>query len=667
MHVAVHAPAPRNRALDGLRALAVGAVLAYHLFPAYVPGGYLGVDLFFVLSGFLITSLLLREGIVSGRVCLYSFWLRRARRILPAAFTVLVSTCSAALLVNPDLRVNMWQQVLGIVTFSTNWVQIITGGSYFDASIPQLFVHYWSLAVEEQFYLLWPPLLLGLWALSRRLGVSITALVGLAAISMAAGSAALMATGYTPTTDPSALYYGTHTHAFGLLLGATLAAVLTGTHPSPLAARWTGKHLPWHRPAMWNVLTSSALIVFIGACFWLTDSGAAAYRGGIVAVCVAVTVLIAAAALGRSAWAAVLSHPALVWIGQRSYSLYLWHWPVFIITGSLLNSVQARQAGLVPVVTIAVAVILSAISYRLIERPFQRDGFRRTLGLPERHHPTTTPTAMQPRGHFQPRTLRRRTTLTARQAATEAAARGRRHQWRAEAVAATTMVLLALTGLSAFSVTTAPRRTSIEQQLSSSAASHLPPAAPTGTSTAPTPEPPQHRPLPPGEDISVIGDSVALGATQSFVRLFPGLTEQQVNAEVSRSYTAVPGIISGLHDAGIVRPVVILALGANGPADNSYLIETLDEIGPDHLVVVMNAYSPLPANSDINAGIAAAVAGRDNVELGDWFSAISPRPDLLAADQVHPSGQEGQDLYVSTARDALQRLVDRQPKNAPVR
>ena len=653
MHTASPAPASRNRAIDGLRAIAVSAVFAYHLFPTFVPGGYLGVDLFFVLSGFLITSLLVRERVLEAAVSLKGFWIRRARRILPAALTVMLATCSAALLVSPDLRVNLWQQVLGIVTFSTNWVQILTGSSYFDSTIPQLFVHYWSLAVEEQFYLIWPLALLGLWALARRADRSSSRVLGGVVISLAVLSALGMALGYREGEDPSALYYGTHTHAFGLLLGAALAVALTSTHPSRLAARWTARRLPWRSSAMWNVVTSTALLVFLIACFWLSDTSAIAYRGGIFVVCVAVMVLIAAAALGHSVWAGLLSHPALVWIGQRSYSMYLWHWPVFVILTVMLDSAAARQAGLVPVLTIALTMALSALSYRLIERPFQLNGFRATIGW-RRRHPETDSTPRRADTAVPRLVPRRQVPATARQAAAQSAARGQRHQWRSAVVGMTSLLLLALAGLSTYAVGTAPQQTSIQQQLEQAAIAGSEPVS----SQLPVSEP---KPLPAGDTISVIGDSVTLGSTESIVAQFPGMTDQQVNAEVSRSYIQVPGIIEQLQASGILRPVVILALGANGPAGSEYVNQSLDMIGPDHIVVVVNAYSPLPANADINAGIAEAAQGRSNVELADWYSAIAERPELLAADQVHPIGQEGQDLYATVIREALQRLVDRQP------
>lgn len=624
----------RNNALDGLRAIAVVSVFAFHLFPASVPGGYLGVDIFFVLSGFLITSLLLRETTVDGAVSLKNFWLRRARRILPAAFSVMAASCAAALLVSADLRVGLWQQVLGILTFTTNWVQIATETSYFESQIPQLFLHYWSLAIEEQFYLVWPLVLLGLLWLVRRMPMRRTALA-VVIFALAIGSAALMWAGYTEGTDSSPIYFGTHTHAFGLLIGAALAVVTSSQNTSKLASRWTGDAFPWRTDAAWTLASSIAGVVIVAAFFLMNDKDALAYQGGIFVICLATAVLIAAAALGRGALTSPLSHPAMVWVGRRSYSMYLWHWPVFVIAGQLFDdNPEQAQSGFVAVLTIAVVTLLSHLSYVWIELPFQRYGYGGVAQLVRRQDTEPKP-------------------VTARAAAK--AAPPVKSRLLPVGATALTAAMVVLTGIGAYSVTTAPQKTSIEEQLEAAGGQSASASAANEMEL-----PPEPQPLPAGTDISVIGDSVALGSTEAFTRAFPGMDPAQVNAEVSRSLIAVPGILQELSAAGVERDVIIVAMGANGPAGSEYIDAIMDEIGPDRLVVVMNAHSSLPVNADINAGISESVANHPNAEVGDWDAAISERPDLLAADNVHPAGEEGRDLYAQVAKSALQRLVDRQ-------
>ncbi|MFH5822161.1 acyltransferase family protein [Georgenia sp. AZ-5] len=239
------ADAGRIEGLDGLRALAVAAVLVYHLRPASLPGGFLGVDVFFVVSGFLITTLLLREIATRGRIDLARFWLRRARRLLPPLLAVVVLSVPLAWLASTDLLVGIGRQVLGAVTFSSNWLEIGAGSSYFDATAPQLFVNFWSLAVEEQFYLLWPAAVAALVAAAggrRRTRV---------ALVLAAVSAAFMAVLHTPGEDATRVYYGTDTHLFGLMIGAALAFAFAtpGTALRPRrgdgAGATSGPRWPW--------------------------------------------------------------------------------------------------------------------------------------------------------------------------------------------------------------------------------------------------------------------------------------------------------------------------------------------------------------------------------------------------------------------------------------
>ena len=208
--------------LDGLRAIAVIVVIAFHFVPAAAPGGYLGVDVFFVISGFLITTLLLRERSRTGRVSVPRFWLRRARRLLPALAVVVLTCGAAAAVIGGDVLVHLGSQVLGAATFSSNWLYIVQGTSYFATTSPELFRNLWSLAVEEQFYLLWPGLLiLLLFVRWRWLRVVIVSL-------LAVSSAVAMALLFTPPGDATRVYYGTDTHSFGLALGAAVAIAIEG-------------------------------------------------------------------------------------------------------------------------------------------------------------------------------------------------------------------------------------------------------------------------------------------------------------------------------------------------------------------------------------------------------------------------------------------------------
>ncbi|HET9492773.1 MAG TPA: acyltransferase, partial [Chloroflexia bacterium] len=206
--------------LDGLRAVAVIAVLLYHAGLPLFAGGFLGVEVFFVISGFLITSLLLAEWNANGRIDLPAFWLRRARRLLPAVYTLVVVVLVVAVVFLPEEVSMLRGDGAAAFTYVTNWYLIFNERSYFEAmGRPSMLLHLWSLAVEEQFYLVWPPVLALLLRFRRRGAILAVVLAGAAASSL------LMALLYSPEADPSRVYYGTDTRATGLLIGAALAFV----------------------------------------------------------------------------------------------------------------------------------------------------------------------------------------------------------------------------------------------------------------------------------------------------------------------------------------------------------------------------------------------------------------------------------------------------------
>ena len=337
--------------LDGLRALAVVAVVVFHLNPAWLPGGFLGVDIFFVVSGFLITTLLVREHARTGRLDLPAFWARRARRLLPALLVVIPFSVLLAWVSERDLLVGIGPQVLGALTFSF-WVQIAAGSNYFAATSPQLLTNLWSLAVEEQFYLAWPLITLGLLIAIR----SARSRIGIVLI-LAAGSGFLMAARFDPEVGATRVYYGTDTHVFGLMIGAALA--LWWTTPEIRGpAFWIARR----RPA-----TALALGVLAGLMWWLDESRPLTFRGGLVLASVASAVLIASAITGGTL-ARALDLPALRWIGERSYGIYLWHWPVILVVNADYGPVPGSAGfGWTRLWCVVVILALADLCYRLVE------------------------------------------------------------------------------------------------------------------------------------------------------------------------------------------------------------------------------------------------------------------------------------------------------------
>jgi peptidoglycan/LPS O-acetylase OafA/YrhL len=345
---------PYRAGLDGLRALAVTGVFLYHANVSWMPGGFLGVDLFFVLSGYLITSLLLHEFAARGAIDLVAFWGRRARRLFPAVAVVILFALLATLTIARDDLGRTRADALSALVYLTNWHEIIASHSYFNQfGRPSLLQHLWSLAVEEQFYLFWPLLLLlGLRRLHPRTVISLTALLAVA-------SCALMWILYNPNGDPSAVYYGTDTRAFTLLIGALLAFAW----PSAQTALRRWKHSSTAVDAVGVVALLGVLALFVR----VQDFDPWLYRGGFLLMAVVGAVLVAAASEPDTRLGRVLGWSPLRWLGARSYGIYLWHWPIMQLTRP---QIDVPLNG-VPLILLQGAATLAAaaLSYRYVEMP----------------------------------------------------------------------------------------------------------------------------------------------------------------------------------------------------------------------------------------------------------------------------------------------------------
>lgn len=310
--------------LDGIRALAVLGVLVFHGMPDWLPGGFLGVDVFFVLSGFLISTLLLEQLAARGSINFRVFYLHRARRLLPPLVAMIALSALLVVLFAHDAAGQFRRSVLPSLFYVANWSFIVEQQSYFEAiGRPPLLQHLWSLAIEEQFYLLWPLVLLVLYRAWGRIGV------GRVALWTALASTLLMAflsfLWNMPTyADASRLYFGTDTHAMSLLVGAALAAVFRpGAMPRSLAPSRR-----WALTGVGVVATMGVLWAYVN----VHESGDWLYRGGFLLFAGAVAVMMAVVAHPASLLGPVFAIAVLRYIGTRSYGLYLYHWPIFVVT-----------------------------------------------------------------------------------------------------------------------------------------------------------------------------------------------------------------------------------------------------------------------------------------------------------------------------------------------
>jgi peptidoglycan/LPS O-acetylase OafA/YrhL len=682
---------PYNAALDGLRACAVLAVLLYHAEVGVVRGGFLGVEIFFVISGYLITSLLLAEHRRDGALDLREFWLRRARRLLPAFFVVLLATLAYAVVFLPDEVASMRGDAVAALGYVANWYQVLEHRSYFDVvGRPSPFQHFWSLAVEEQFYLVWP---LALAALLRRRGERLPLAV---AAGVAVLSSALVAYLYRPDADPSRIYYGTDTRAGGLMAGAALAFVC--------CPGWR-----WRRagPVLLDLAGFGSFAVLAAVVICLAEFGPLLYRGGLAGVDLATALLLAVVVHRRPpAIAGLLRWKPLVWIGVRSYGIYLWHWPVFALTRPGVD--VPLDGWPLLVVRLAATGVLADLSYRHVETPI-RDGAlgrawracrtaqgrrRAALGAlwtsgagaiaasavlvgacvagaqPAPPPPYLAAAAISvwhtPSGAVpakQATTIHAEPSRAAQQAALAAP------QSSAAALAASggAVQVAAGPGAGDAEANDAPQDEPVESEeaeaadagdateAEGTAAAEAPPpdvAPEAGTDATPAPDapPPPSPPTPESaRRVAAIGDSVMLGAADA---LQHALGPIDVDAAVSRQVTTGIQVLEAHRAAGEIGDVVIVHLGNNGLFSARQFDALMRVLAGVPRVVIVTVKVPRPWEAPNNAVLAAGAARYPNTVLADWRAAAAGRSSLFWPDGLHLRA-DGAQFYANVIAAAV--------------
>lgn len=353
------APLAHQPSLDGIRALAVLAVMFFHAGLSWAHAGFLGVDVFLVLSGFLITLLLLREIKSTHRIAVKAFWLRRARRLLPALVLVLLAVgIFGAFIATDDEALGLRGDIFGSLFYVQNWRLVLSGQPYFaQFGSPSPLRHMWSLAIEEQWYLIWPLAFLGIVRIARHRLRIVAVIVGALAIA----SAVLMTVLYQPGGDASRIYYGTDTRAQALLIGAVLAVA------------FAPRTLPWSKA--WTVLFQLAGAAGLGLLGWIvvtkSENWPRLYRGGFSIVALAAAAVIAAA-MTRGPVRFALSIPPLPAIGLISYGLYLWHWPIYVWLSPDRAGLEGNQ---LLALRLGVTLVVALASYFLVELPIREQRF----------------------------------------------------------------------------------------------------------------------------------------------------------------------------------------------------------------------------------------------------------------------------------------------------
>lgn len=602
--------------IDGLRALAVIMVLAYHLKMPFAKSGLLGVTVFFVISGYLITGILINEIEESGGVDLKNFWLRRIRRLLPAVLSMAVVMIFVSAVVNRVVFTKGCNDLLSAVFGYNNWWQIFRKVSYFEnAGAPSPFTHCWSLAIETQFYLIYPILLI-LLSKARNRGKVFAAVTAVLAMI----SVVLMGVLYSPDGDPSRVYYGTDTRAFSLLIGA-LAAIQKEYHIIKVKLQ----------VKLWAVIGSISVLILIGMMMLISSYSSFLYYGGQAIVSVLVAFVVYAVTVSRSLLNIILGSSILKWIGDRSYSIYLWHYPIIV-----LMSGGKRAAWWIVILEVVLSVGVAELSYRFIETPVRHGIIGEYIGIIN-----SKPHNRRER-HRQIQVARRSLKAMAAVLATGLAL----SLCIAFVPKKTTLDTVAKREKKATEVTKLTNQKLKEQKAKAKK------TAKTSKSTMTDEE------LLKNVQMLLIGDSITVDVTDYFYKVLPNSIS---DTKIGRStLTGVKVFDEYQTQKKWDGDGVIFALGTNGP-----MYDTLGRIRQkvgDKPLFLTTVHAPKEDfESSNNEEIRKFVKEHEHTYLIDWYTASADYPEYFDQDDTHllPKGAEA---YAQCIKDAVLKAMRAEEK-----
>ncbi len=596
--------------LDGIRALAVLAVIAYHFNFSWARGGFLGVDIFFVLSGYLITSTMLPLKGNQLTVSLKKFWIGRFRRLLPAAYVMIITSFVWAMLFHKELLHTLRGDALSSIFYSSNWWFIFHKLSYFDSfGSPSPLKNLWSLAIEEQFYVIWPLLLMiGLYVVKKQSKLAKIVFFG------AICSALLMAILYQPGADPSRVYYGTDTRCFELLIGCWLALIW------PMK-RLSSQKLSTSHMKKLNAISFISFTIFLVSIMYVDEFQTFLYRGGMFLFCLNAAVLIACVCHPVSILGRILAWEPLCWIGSRSYGIYLWHYPVMVL-GTPIHEIGNPSYWRIALQLVLI-VTIAECSYRFIEMPIRKEGFWAYY-----------------RTYFVFNKKKWGSLTFSRKVST---------------VMVPLFLLVFFTGITG--VVGEGQQSSKDSyptaiKINGDEPTANPIKEPDKTTDNPspskeeevtdvpdieTPKPEENETnvVPEKEDtyqnILAIGDSVMIDIATSLHKVFPNITiDGKIGRQVSQAVKLAPNYASFNQS----NNAIIIQLGTNGYFTNDQ-IDTLLAAFANADIYLVNTRVPRSWEGKVNASLHQKSEEHENITLIDWHAAALNHPEYFAPDGVH--------------------------------
>jgi len=602
--------------IDGIRTLAVIGVIFYHLMPSKLPGGYLGVPILFVISGYLITDLLRQEWQQNDKISVLKFYTRRLKRLYPSLVTVLVVSTAYITLFQRNLLNNLRGSVLSSLLYVNNWWQIDHGLSYFDRfGNESPFTHLWTMAVEGQNYLIWPLLFILLVKFVKRKD-RIFYILSIGALLSAIG----MAIGFTPGEDPTRVYYGTDTRIFSILIGNALAFVWPSTRLK--------EQIPDSAKKILNITGLASLFLLVLSYVFMDDRFNFPYYGGIYLVSLVTAVLVAVTAHPGASLNRWLTNPVFSYLGKRSYGIYLYQFPVMILYEAQIN--VANNVWLHVFIELGLILISSELSYRFIEEPLRKFDYKKSWQKIKNWF-------------FMP--------ILSKQ----------------KAVGIASFVVVAIASIG---VTIAPNDNVNANQAEFQAEIQENKKAAQGSKngdeeTENTEDTEQTQDSNAEEedilqtfstdtdhvmekydltenqvkrarntDVTAFGDSVLLGSTKNIQEVFP---DAIIDADVGRQLYDSVDLLQELKDEGDLQENVVLALGSNGYADEDQFDDLMNVIG-NRTVYLMNVRVPTQRWQNDNNELFNKMADKyKRVTLIDWYSLSNENNQWFREDQVHPT------------------------------